>query len=418
MPGVTRTTAGPRPVETVSAAAARRIALAAQQLRGGAPPARQGAATLLRAVDRLGVLQLDSVNVVERAHRLPLFSRWGPYPVDRLEGLAWCAPERAEQRTLVEAWAHEASLVPVDLYPAVGLRGRHWSQALAGRLEAEHPGLLDEVVAVVRDAGPSTAGQIEQRLADAARGRPGWWEWSATKQACEALFAQGVLATAYRKGFQRHYDLVERVLPARILDRPVPAQDEACRTLVDRAGRALGIATVKDLADYYRMNVAQARAATADLVEDGVLVPVSVQGWKDPAYLYAGAARPRSVDGAALLAPFDPLIWDRARTERLFDFHYRIEIYTPAARRRFGYYVYPLLLDDRLVGRFDLKADRPTGRLLVQASWQEESGVRRPDDAARAVVELRSLAGWLGLGDLDVQPRGNWAGEIAAAART
>lgn len=248
---------GPRPVDTISPAAARRIAVAAQQLRGTAPPARLGKAALTRAVDRLGVLQIDSVNVLERAHRMPLFARLGPYPVDLLESLVWTAPAKAESRVLVECWAHEASMVPVELYPLVGHRARHWSQSLETRLQAEHPGLLDNVLALVRDRGPLTAGQIEQALESGSKGRPGWWEWSVAKKACEALFASGALGTAHRQGFQRHYDLIDNVLPSWVRSLPTPEPEQAHRILVERAARAHGIATVKDLADYYRMSTAQ-----------------------------------------------------------------------------------------------------------------------------------------------------------------
>jgi uncharacterized protein len=408
MPPVTSAT-------TVSAAQARRIAVAAQQLDTTRRPSRIDRGTVRRAVDRLGLLQIDSVNVLARAHRLPLFARLGDYPVELLESQVW--PVRAKDRTLVETWAHEASIVPVELHPMLRWERRHWSTKGAERMTAQFPTLLDDVVAVITERGPSSAGDVEKALELSGTGKPGWWEWSQGKRACEALFASGRLGAATRRGFERQYDLIERVLPPAVLAAPVPDPAEAHRVLVERAARAHGIGTIGDLADYYRMPVAATKIAVADLVDAGVLLPVQVPGWKDAAYLHADARVPRSVAGRALLAPFDPLVWERARTERLFGFRYRIEIYTPAPKREFGYYTLPFLLGDELVGRFDLKADRDSGRLLVQASWVEP-GADPAAAAAGAAAELRAMADWLQLDEIVAVPRGNLWQQLERALRT
>ena len=270
----------------------------------------------------------------------------------------------------------------------------------------DHPGFLDTVLGVIDERGPSSAGDIEKALEAPGRGISGWWEWSITKTACEYLFAIGAIGVAYRRGFERCYDLMDRVLPPWVTAIPTPEVADAKRASFALAARAHGIGTAADLADYYRIKLTDARIALAELVEEGEVVPVSVRGWKEVAYLHRDARIPRKVSGAALLCPFDPLIWERARTERLFDFHYRIEIYTPQEKRQFGYYVFPLLVGEQLVGRFDLKADRLGSRLLVQASWVE------PDaDAAvaadAAAVELTRMADWLGLGEIVVMQRGD-----------
>ncbi|MTD13732.1 winged helix-turn-helix domain-containing protein [Nakamurella sp. YIM 132087] len=398
----------------MSAAAARRIAVAAQQLDGAKAPARIDRGTVRRTVERLGLLQIDSVNVLSRAHRLPLLARLGPYPVEFLEESVWTT--RPQRRTLIETWAHEASMVPVDLHPMLRWERRHWSSKNAAGMRAKHPGLLENVLAVVTERGPSTAGQIEEVLTTGVKGKPGWWEWSQAKQACEALFSAGLLGTAYRRGFERHYDLLERVLPPSLLEVSVPDPAQAHRVLVERAARAHGIGTVKDLADYYRMSVAATTAAVTSLAADGILEPVQVPGWRSVAWVHAEARRPRTVQGSALLCPFDPLVWERQRTERLFGMRYRIEIYTPAPQREYGYYVFPLLAGDELVGRFDLKADRATGRLLVQASWLEP-GADPATAATTAARELRRMADWLELPEIEVVERGNLHRETRAAVR-
>ena len=398
----------------LSAAAARRIAVVAQGLGAPARGVPVTMAALMRTVRRLGVLQIDSVNVLARAHLLPLFARLGPYPVELLTRAAW--PNRSRDRLLTETWAHEASLVPVEMHPLLRWERRHWSTAGAARMARAHPGLLDDITAIIGASGPCSAGAVEKRLATAAKDRPGWWEWSEAKRGCEALFAAGVLGTATRRGFERQYDLIERVLPERVRSQPVPEPAEAKRQLVDIAARAHGVATVGDLADYFRMPVRDAGVAVAELIDNGTLTRVRVAGWTEPAYLHSAARIPRAVGGAALLGPFDPLVWTRGRAQRLFGFRYRIEIYTPAPRRVYGYYVFPLLLGSELVGRFDLKADRDGGRLLVQASWSEP-GHDRVRTADAAAGQLFAMADWLGLDRVVVMPRGDLAEAMTAAAR-
>ncbi len=400
-----------RVTRTLTAAAARRIAIAAQGLGRDRPldaaPATR--AQVVRAATVQGILQIDSVNVLARAHYMPLYSRLGCYDTTHLDDAVW-PPTPRSQRSLVEVWAHEASMVPLDVYRLLWWRRRdhalgRWGST--GKLAREHPGFIADVCNVITDAGPMSAGQVEQQLLK-GRGEGGWWGWSLTKTACEVLFASGQIATAYRRGFQRFYDLTERVLPAWVLTGPLPTEPDAKRGLVEIASRRIGIGTLLDIADFFRMKTPDAAAAIADLIEDGVLEPVSVLGWKEPAYLHAGARVPRSLSGAALLCPFDPMIWFRRRMERIFDFRYRIEIYTPAQQRIHGYYVFPLLIGDALVGRFDLKADRRAGALLVQAAWLEP-GHHPGEVSERAGGELRRMAAWLGLPTVVVKPRGDLA---------
>ena len=404
---------------TLTAGQARRVAIAAQGVSAALPaePGPVNRGHLRRMMQRLGILQIDSVNVVARAHYLPLFARFGQYPVSLLADAAW--PARPADRLLLETWAHEASLIPVDTEPLLRWRQRRRADgpwASAAKLRAEHPGFVEEVLAVVRDRGPVSAGEIEKLMAAPRRGRPGWWEWSATKRACECLFSMGEIGTAYRRGFERVYDLTERILPPAVARTPTPADADAIRALVAISARAHGVGTVGDLADYFRLRTDDTRAALVDLVEDGTVLPVRVAGWRDQAYLHHAARVPRRVDGRALLCPFDPLIWERARTERLFGFRYRIEIYTPAHQRVHGYYVFPLLVDDQLAGRFDLKADRATGQLLVQASWHEP-GTVAGSVAEAAAPELHRMARWLGLDEVTARPMGNLHAELVVALR-
>ena len=403
------------PTREMSAAQARRIAIAAQQLAAPAPLDGQiNRGHLRRLMQRLGVLQIDSVNVLVRAHYLPVFARLGSYPMKVLADAAW--PARTKDRTLVEVWAHEASLVPAELHPLLRWQRRHWSNRMADRINRDQPGLLDSILTLLADEGPLSAGEVEDRVSTGQKGKAGWWEWSATKRACEALFAAGSIGTADRRGFERRYDLIDRVLPPAILAVPVPAPEDARRQLAEISARAHGVGTAKDLADYYRMPVAETKAALADLVADGVLEQVSVAGWRDVGYLHRDARIPRRVDGQALVCPFDPLVWERDRTERIFDIRYRIEIYTPAPKRVYGYYVLPFLLGDRIVGRFDLKADRQGGALLVQASWLEPFDDKSPAEvAAAAAVELRRMADWLELDSVRVVEHGNFHAPIRQA---
>jgi uncharacterized protein YcaQ len=371
---------------------ARRIALAAQGF-GLVHPPRVGPAQLRRTIERLALHQIDSVNVLTRAHYLPAFSRLGSYDRGLLETAAWGAKR---ERRLFEYWAHEASLLPLDLHPLL-----RWRMARADRGETgwkamrpfatERRAEAEAILARIRSDGPLAASDIEE-----GRGTSGWWAWGHTKQALEWLFWAGHITTATRRNsFERVYDLTERVIPAAILALPTPSEADSQRALIVRAAVALGVATETDLRDYFRLKPEEARTAVLALVEDGALIPLAVAGWTKTAYLHRDARRPRHIRGAALLAPFDPLVWERARTERLFGFRYRIEIYVPADKRLHGYYVLPFLLDERLVARVDLKADRQRRCLVVQQIGLEAGAPA--ETMERLEVELRRMADWLAL---------------------
>jgi len=397
-------------LQTISPALARRIALAAQGFGRPAAPA-PGIRQLGALVERLGLLQIDSVNVFERSHYVPAFSRLGPYDKAQLDRLSTGAKPR-----LTEYWVHEASLIPVDDWPLFRWRMQafrdraaaddaHWSRDNAPMLAW----LLSELAA----NGPMRASAIEH---DANKRSGPWWGWSDVKIGLETLFRWGDVVSGGRERFERVYALPEQVFPTALLDREIPA-DDAHRALISQAARAHGIGTVKDLADYFRLRTEPARAAITELEEAGELIPVEVPGWgrggaAGAAWLHRDARLPRRMDAAAVLSPFDPVVWERARALRLFDFHYRIEIYTPQEKRQFGYYVLPVLLGDTIVGRVDLKNDRQAGVLRVQASWAEPTAPA--DTAARLAGVLRSTAAWQGLGDVEVVPRGNLAAGLAA----
>lgn len=390
----------------LSAAAARRIALAAQGFGVSRPNGGSNAGHVKRAIERLGLLQIDSVNVLARAHYLPLFSRLGNYDADHLDRAAW---GRKSQRRLFEFWAHEASLLPLSSHPLFRWRMQR-AAANAGdgkgklhEFRREKAAFIGEVRRELADRGPLAASE----LANGGERRGPWWGWNDGKLALEWLFFAGEVTTATRRGtFERVYDLTERVLPAEVLGLPTPAAEEAQRALLRMSARALGVATEGDLRDYFRLGVADTKARLGELVESGDLLPVEVEGWSKPAYLDPTARQPRRVEARALLAPFDPLIWERARTHRLFDFFYRIEIYTPLAKRKHGYYVLPFLLNDRLVARVDLKADRPNSRLLVHTAHLEPGAEARPV-AAPLREELRLMADWLGLEDVSLPRTGS-----------
>lgn len=381
----------------ISAKEARRIALAAQGF-GARRPERPNATHLRRLVDRLGLFQIDSVNALTRAHYLPAFSRLGSYEQALLERDAW-GPKR--QRRFFEYWAHEASLLPVDLHPVLrwrmarAERGEIGYQALR-RLATEGRREVDAVLARIVDEGPMAAADFEKGAS-----KSGWWEWSPTKHVLEYLFWAGKITTSTRRGsFARIYDLTERVIPQAVLDLPTPDAPSAQRMLVERAARALGIATAADLRDYYRLKPGEADHAIADLREAGVLVPTNVHGWNVKAWMHRDARSPRQIRGSALLAPFDPLIWERGRAERLFDFRYRLEIYVPQHMRTHGYYVLPFLLDEALVARVDLKADRQAGVLRALRVTLEPGAPA--ETVERLKGELDGMAVWLGLGDVQI----------------
>ncbi|GAB3852316.1 winged helix-turn-helix domain-containing protein [Nocardioides maradonensis] len=393
-------------MEALSLAQARRVALAAQGFtdRAHAVPTMR---TLDRTLARTGVLQVDSVNVLQRAHFMPLYSRMGPYDVDLLRRAGEGRPRR-----LVEYWAHVQALMPVDLWPVMQHRMDHYrARQFKWWKDVPHD-LHDGLLAAIRDSGPSTARELDT---GAPRAKEHWgWNWSQTRIALDYLYMTGELAIAGRNSqFEIRYDLPERVLPASVLALPTPTPEEAHVELVRRAARSHGVATAKDLADYYRMSVADTTRALVTLIGSGEVEEVRVEGWRRPAYLHSAARLPRRVGARALLSPFDPVVWERARTEALFDFHYRIEIYTPAHKRVHGYYVLPFLLGDRVVARVDLKADRPRRVLRVQGAYAEPAAP--PDTAEQLRAELQRLAGWLDLDDVVVARRGDLAPALGAS---
>jgi len=387
---------------------ARRIALAAQGFTR-ARPETVAARHVARTVARLGFFQIDSVNVVARAHYMPLYSRLGPYDRELLHRASGRAP-----RKLFEYWAHEAAFVDVDLWPALRFRMDDASGMWGGprRIAQEKPELVARVLHEVRSRGPLSAREIEH---DVPRERGHWgWNWSEAKMALEHLFYTGAVTAARRNAaFERVYDVPERVIPSAILARPPLSSDEAHLRLVEHAARAHGIGTEQCLRDYFRLEVAPTRAAVASLVADGVLEPTTVAGWARPAYRHRDAVLPRRVDARALLSPFDPLVFERTRTERLFGFRYRIEIYVRAEKRVHGYYVLPFLLGDRLVARVDLKADRQASTLVVHSAWAEPHAPAHT--AEELAAELTDMARWLGLDIVAPPTAGDLAGELTSA---
>ena len=363
-------------------------------------------------IRRINLLQIDSVNVLARSHYLPLYSRLGAYAQETLDARAFGA---TKQRALFECWAHEASLLPMELHPLMRWRmarahagnGTYKSMDQFGRDERAY---VAKVLDFVTRNGPTAAGEVP----GGGKAEGGWWGWSKGKLALETLFDQGRVTTASRAGFERFYDIPERVIPSEVLARATPSEPDAIRALLDLSAQAHGVGTEIDLRDYFRLPVPETKRALADLVEDGVLIPVGVEGWKQQAYLHRDAGIPRKAGGTALLSPFDPIVWERSRAERLFDFHYRIEIYTPAPKRKFGYYVLPFLHRDRIAGRVCLKADRQAGVLRANASHVESHA--DPAETAQALAEeLHMMAGWLGLGDVAVAASGPLARPLRAA---
>ncbi|TIS57838.1 MAG: winged helix-turn-helix domain-containing protein [Mesorhizobium sp.] len=386
--------------EKISLATARRVALAAQGFTDPRPNGTPGRRHLARVLARTGLLQIDSVSAVVRAHYMPLYSRLGPYRLSLLDDAA-----ATRKRMVFEYWAHEASFLPVETYPLMrwrmerAERGNEMYNGLA-KWGREHTIYIEDIYREVIDRGPIAASALEGQ-----KGSGGWWGWSDAKYAFEWLFWAGRITTASRRGFERLYDLPERVLPRAILGLPVPSPEDAHRELLRISARAHGVATAGDLRDYFRLSPADIKGRIEELVEAGELLPVRVEGWDKPAYLHKDARFPRRIEARALLAPFDPVVFERARTERLFNFRYRIEIYTPAEKRQYGYYVLPFLLGDRIVARVDLKADRPTGVLRVHAAYAEPAAPA--ETAAELFEELKLMRGWLGLERIEVTPAGD-----------
>lgn len=392
-------------VETISVRQARRIALAAQGF--GRPLSNSvGARQLNLTIERLGLLQLDSVNVFERSHYLPLFARLGSYDRSTLDRLTF-----AQRGRYLEYWAHEAAVIPAESWPLFRWRMEDYRRkdALTTSWATAHADILDWLRAELAAKGPLPASAVEH---DANKRSGPWWGWSDVKAGLEVLFRWGEVVSAGRKRFERVYGLAEHILSAEVLTREVTA-GEAHTQLIEHAARAHGIATTSDITDYFRLKNVPVARVLRELAEEGTVRAVTVDGWRQPAWLHRDARIPRGIEAAALLSPFDPVVWHRDRAERLFDFHYRIEIYTPAPKRVFGYYSLPILLDDAIVGRIDVKNDRQAGVLRVQSAWHEPHA--EPAAVAERVAPLLSRAiEWQGLSGLEVKDRGSLARAVAA----
>lgn len=367
---------------TLSLSEARRVALGAQ---GFGAVSKEGAPNLLAMARRLHVLQIDSVNVLVRSHYLPLFSRLGSYPLPKLDDLVFGS------RKLFETWAHEASILPIESFPLFGWAMKRREKVIE-EIEQKRPGYIDSIIDEIAERGPLTASQ----LSDPGAKSGAWWGWGYGKLTLEWLFRTGRLGIAGRRNFERSYDLIERVIPAKVLQVPVIEEGQAKTQLLLMASKALGAGTAKDLADYFRLQLTECKPHMSDLIHSGELIEVAVDGAPKPYYMHKAVRIPGAVDAAALLSPFDPIVWERRRTEELFGMHYRIEIYTPEPKRIYGYYVLPFLMGEKLVARVDLKSDRVASKLLVRGAFAED-GEDKSKIAERLVPELTKMADWLGL---------------------
>ena len=401
----------------LSSAEARRLALGALGF-GARKPARAGAAHVRATARRLGAIQIDSVNVLARAHYLPTFSRFGPYPMSALDDLAH------RKRELFEYWGHAACFLPVELYPFMRWRMENQIEGWAA-LERKRKDFVEAVYREVAEKGPMSAGQ----LSNGGKSTGPWWGWSDGKLALEILFNQGRVAVAGRRHFERMYDLSERVLPNAVLAAPPVGARDGKKELLVRAARAMGVGTAKDIAQYFHVDAWWDRSSVTgrrppartqllfdELVEEGRLERVSIEGWKQPAYIVPDVRIPTSVDARAIVSPFDPVLWERKWTKAVFDFEYQIEIYVPAPKRVYGYYVLPFLMGDRFAARVDLKADRKTSTLMVHAAYVE-AGLDAPAVAAALAGELRSMARWLSLESFSIGSKGNLARPLKRAMR-
>ena len=377
--------------DSLSIADARRIALAAQGFDTARPKTKATQRHVDALISRLGVIQIDSVNVLVRSQELPLFARLGNHDRNAI-------PKATEAQKLFEYWGHEAAHLPVDLHPLF-----RWKMNAARTGKVTHWGLTsfyEENKAFVKRTlkhvttnGPTTSRELSTRTEKKGT----WWDWDEAKVALEYLFLTGQLMSRGRgPDFARIYDTPERVLPQRVIDAPTPSEHDARKQLLVRSAIAQGVATASDLADYYRQKPAAVKPLIAELVEEGELRAVAVDGWTEKAFVHRDAKLPKQLHATALLSPFDSLVWCRPRNERLFNFHYRIEIYTPKEKRKFGYYVLPFMMNGQMVGRVDLKADRVNSKLLVH-SVHTEKGVKRSNISDALDNELRAMASWLGL---------------------
>ena len=392
--------------DAISLKHARRIALTAQGLSGSQPaPKATRWTTLSRAIDDLNLLQIDSVNVLSRSHYLPLFSRLGAYDREVLDRHTL----NDRKRKCFEYWAHEASFLPHRFQPLLRWRmddARNGQGIYKGltQFAKDRPQVIEQTLQRVRTEGPLRPRDFGQPAVRSGE----WWGWNDNKTALEYLFWTGDVTTAKREGFERIYDVPERVLPGGALNAPTPSRADAMRELARQSARALGIATETDIRDYFRLPVACARQAVQELAEQGEILELPVEGWNKPAFVWKDARPARRFDRATVLSPFDPLVWNRDRAHRLFGFHYRIEIYTPAPKRQYGYYVLPVLVGEDLVGRLCMKADRQAGTLRVNAAWHEDDV--QPGNVAEAIAPtLAEMAQWLGLERVEVTERGNLA---------
>ena len=396
----------PRTLKTdLSNREARSIALAAQGFADRPPAGRVDSRHFDRLFDRVKVVQLDSVNVAVRTHYMPAFSRLGSYPREHFDAYAY------GRRRLFEAWGHVASLLPVEHYPLLRHRMEDARSRSIRSFGRERRAYVEEICREVAERGPLAVSDLRDQGRN--RSRP-WWGRSDGKLALEWLFATGRLAAARRGNFTRVYDLAERVIPPQVLAAPAPETRDAQRELLRLAARAHGIGDAADLADYYRIRMPQARPLLQELVEEGELLEATVEGWSRPAYLHRDARTPRRIDANALLSPFDSLIWFRERTERLFGFRYRIEIYVPEPERQYGYYVFPFLTGDTLAARVDLKADRSSGALLVRGAYLEED-CEAGAVAGELATDLEAMVAWLELDEVIVGRRGNLASPLRRA---
>ena len=407
-----------RPLVDLSSSEARRLALGSLGF-GMRRPARANAAHVRATAARLGAIQIDSVNVLARAHYLPTFSRYGPYASAALDELAY------GKRELFEYWGHAACFLPIDLFPLLQWRMQRQIEAWSAVGKRQRD-FNEAVYREIAERGPIAAGDIS--IAGKSTGP--WWGWSEGKRAVEYLFWQGRVAVAARRHFERQYDLTERVIPAAVRRAPVPPIEDSQKALILRAIRAMGVGTAKQILQYFhidcwwdrltvngRRKPGKAGLLFDELVEDGRLIPARVEGWPQPAYIAADAKTPRSVDARAIVSPFDPVLWERQWTSAVFDFDYQIEIYVPAPKRIYGYYVLPFLMGDRFAGRVDLKADRAESTLLVRAAYVEAHA--KPAAAAAALAdELRSMAGWLSLERVAVAAKGNLAAALRRELRS